>query len=86
MTTIHVKEKVWKKLNSLKDPGQSMSDVIERLLAISEFASDLTVDKYPTSDSDTFDDLLNEFIAVISDESLQMTINKSRNSFARDDT
>ena len=34
MTTIHVKEHVWKMLNSLKEPGETMNDVIERLLAL----------------------------------------------------
>lgn len=32
MTTIHVKDDIWKKLNQLKESGETMNDVIERLL------------------------------------------------------
>jgi len=34
MTTIHIKPDTWKKLIILKEPGESMDDVIQKLLKI----------------------------------------------------
>ena len=38
MTTVEVKDDEWRRLNRLKSPGESMNDVIKRLLETHESA------------------------------------------------
>ena len=84
MTTLHVKDDVWKKLNSLKEPGQSMNDVIERLLAINESTLKQLASESSTSTSDEFDALLDDFISIISEKAIHETIKISRKSFSKE--
>ncbi len=84
MTTIHVKDEVWKKLNSLKEPGQSMNDIIEHLLAINESTLKQGASESSTSSFEEFDALLDDFISTISEKSIQETIEISRKSFSKE--
>ncbi len=84
MTTIHVKDEVWKKLNSLKEPGQSMNDVIERLLSVNESALKQLTSDNSISSSEEFDALLDDFISTISEDLIQKTIDLSRKSFSKE--
>lgn len=81
MTTIHVMESTWKFLNSMKQPGESMDNVVNRLI---EAYQQLTMIKgnIPTENSEEdLDALLEEFCTINTDE-LQKTIEASRKSFA----
>lgn len=82
MTTIHVKDEVWKKLNSLKEPGQSMNDVIEHLLAINESTLKQIASESSINSFEEFDALLDDFVSTISKDSIQETIEISRKSFS----
>ncbi len=84
MTTIHVKDEVWKKLNSLKEPGQSMNEVIEHLLAINESNLRQRASENSTSSFEEFDALLDDFVSTISEKSIQETIEISRKSFSKE--
>ena len=81
MTTIHVKEKVWKKLNALKNPGESMNDVVEKIL---NFYERKDVEMYKnTVDPKIFDRMLDEFCKIAS-EDIERVIEGSRMSFKKD--
>lgn len=78
MTTIHVKENTWKKLNNLKKPGETMDDVIHKILEIVQEGSSILDD----SDDVSFDELLDEF-CTIAEKELQTVISASKQSFQR---
>ncbi|MEX2721412.1 MAG: hypothetical protein Q6362_008390 [Candidatus Wukongarchaeota archaeon] len=85
MTTIHVKEETWKKLNSLRDPGEAMGDVIERLLSVyDEFiaSKEASKKKEGKMSDEEFLRFLEEFCKV-SDEEIERVIVASRKSFSR---
>ena len=84
MTTLHVKKNTWKKLNSLKEPGESMNDVIERLLAIRSQELRIGSSLSFVTDGEKFDSLLEEFVEVLSEEVLDQTIELSRRSFSKE--
>ena len=79
MTTIHVERNVWKVLNTLKEPGESMNDVIKRLLRARP--DDNSYLSEPNSND--FDKIVEEFVSVLSDELLVQTIEQSRRSFSK---
>ena len=81
MTTIHVKNDVWKKLNSLKKPGETMDDVIRKLLAIFSEAQEST-NALNEMEVSSFDELLEEF-CTIADEEFRETIEGTRRSFQK---
>ena len=62
MTTIHVDKETWKILNKLKEPGETMNDVINRILN-----NNIVIERKKISNSDnnqkidTVDDLIEEF-------------------------
>lgn len=84
MTTIHVKRDTWKKLNSLKEPGESMNEVIERLLAIRSQEHGTGSPLSAVADEKEFDALLEEFVEVLSDNIVDQTIDLSRSSFSKE--
>ncbi|MFQ6126965.1 MAG: antitoxin VapB family protein [Candidatus Heimdallarchaeota archaeon] len=81
MTTIHIKESTWKFLNAMKQPGESMDDVVSRLIeAYQQLA--MMKKSIPTGNSEVeLDILLEEFCTINTDE-LQEIIEASRKSFA----
>lgn len=84
MTTIHVKRDIWKKLNSLKEPGESMNEVIERLLAIRSQEHRTSSPSTTVADEKEFDALVKEFVEVLSENIVDQTIDLSRSSFSKE--
>ena len=82
MTTIHVREDIWKQLNALKEPGESMNDVIKRILEVNATITQGTETSSVTT-SEEIDGMIEEFVAVISEEILGETVERSRKSFAK---
>ncbi|MFQ6126961.1 MAG: antitoxin VapB family protein [Candidatus Heimdallarchaeota archaeon] len=81
MTTIHVRESTWKFLNSMKHPGESMDDVVNRLIEAYQQLTTLKGNISTENSGEDLDALLQEFCTINTDE-LQKTIEASRKSFA----
>ena len=81
MITIHVNDDVWKKLNSLKKSGETMDDVIRKLLEIFSKAQE-NIDAGNEIEIISFDELLEEF-CTIADEEFRETIEGTRRSFQK---
>ncbi|HUX98741.1 MAG TPA: antitoxin VapB family protein [Candidatus Deferrimicrobium sp.] len=81
MTTIHVKEDTWKKLNVLKEPGESMDDVIRKLIEILNVNREIH-ESLDNSDSTSFEKLLEEF-CNIADEETEIIIAGSKRGFQK---
>ena len=79
MTSISVKEKTWQELNRLKNAGDTMDDVISRVL---EFYTEQTIsDDTELISDDDFDKLLTDL--VVDDNEFQQYLEKTRKSFQR---
>ena len=79
MTSISVKEKTWQELNRLKNAGDTMDDVISRVL---EFYTEQTIsDDTELISDDDFDKLLTDL--VVDDNEFQQYLEKTRRSFQR---
>ncbi len=76
MTTIHVKEETWQKLNQLKQPGETMDDVVRRLLKRYE----ITLANEQSGRID-IDELVEEFIRETED--IDHTIEAMRKGWKR---
>jgi len=81
MTTIHIKPDTWKKLIVLKEPGESMDDVIQKLLSILNDIRD-SHDKLIDSDSRSFDEVLDEFCSIANEE-IEPVVLKSKRGFQK---
>ncbi|MBD3227622.1 MAG: hypothetical protein GF329_05480 [Candidatus Lokiarchaeota archaeon] len=79
MTTIHVKKEIWKILNMMKTPGESMNDVIVRLLEVYSKSNEDKLDAEKMSD-EAFKELLNEFCDIANAE-IDSIITGSKDSF-----
>ncbi|MHA1144525.1 MAG: DUF7557 family protein [Candidatus Helarchaeota archaeon] len=79
MTSIHVNEDTWKELNGLKEPGETMDDVIRKLLEIMHSIQENRETAESTEHS-SFNELLDEFCTIM-DEEFQDTILGTRRSF-----
>ncbi|MHA1783980.1 MAG: DUF7557 family protein [Candidatus Helarchaeota archaeon] len=84
MTTIHVKIETWKKLNGLKKPGETMNDVIQKLLEIFEDIQDAQKN-LDDIDQESFDNLLDDFCSI-ADEEIQKVILNSKKGFQKEIT
>ena len=78
MTSISVSGEVWRKINMLRQPGETMNSVIEKLLSKTD--KDTSDVGELLSDED-FDDLLNNLL--VSEEDLKKYLEITRKSFAR---
>ena len=81
MTTIHVKKDIWKKLNYMKKPGESMDDIIRKLLEFYNQYMEIE-NSLKISDEKSFNKLLDEFCSIADDE-IQSIISGSRKSFQK---
>jgi len=81
MTTLHVKENTWRELNKLKKPGETMDDVIRKLLEIMNEVKE-TQNDLLNSDNTSFDELLDEFCSI-TDEEFQGVISGTKRSFQK---
>ena len=80
MTTIHVDENTWKKLNALKNPGESMNDVIRKILNYFEkVKSEMKTSKL---NPDVFTKKLDEF-CMIASEGIAEIVEGTRLSFKK---
>ena len=81
MTTIHVDKETWKKLNTLKNPGESMNDVIRKILETFERnETKMTMKKF---NPENFNKMLDEFCNIASEE-IETVIEGTRKSFLKD--
>ena len=76
MTTIHVSEITWKNLNQIKQLGESMDDVVVRLLRLYGESDD------EISDTREFDAVLDEFCEL--QKGIDDIIEQSRASYAKE--
>ena len=76
MTTIHVKNDTWKRLNRLKMPGESMDDVVRRLLNHSE-----TRKTMKHLNNEEIEKLVEKYIEAVSD--IDETVELMRDSWKR---
>ncbi len=81
MTIIHIKENTRKKLLTLKKPGETMDDVVQKLLELTHGIPE-TTSNLDNSNQSSFDDLLEEF-CTIANEELQQVIMGSKRSFQK---
>ncbi len=81
MTTIHIKPDTWKKLIVLKEPGESMDDVIQKLLSILNEIREAH-DNLNNSDSRSFDNLLDEFCSIANEE-IEKVVLRSKKGFQK---
>lgn len=72
MTTIHVKEDTWRKLNGLKKPGETMDDVIRKILEIFSEVQEIYSASSKAEDG-SFDKLLEEFCSIADEEFREIT-------------
>ncbi|MHA2252833.1 MAG: DUF7557 family protein [Candidatus Kariarchaeaceae archaeon] len=75
MTTIHIDEETWKKLNEIKELGESMNDVVKRLLNMKGFEDEAD------QDDREFDLVLDDFIDLQHD--IDSVLEGSRESFSK---
>ena len=75
VTTIHIDEETWKKLNEIKTLGESMNDVVKRLLKTKGFIDDTNLDNRE------FDTVLEEFVEL--QDGIETIIEESRKSFSK---
>ena len=79
MTTIHVKDDTWNKLNILKEPGESMDDVIRKLIDLVNETRE-THESLNSSDLGSFSKLLDEFCSI-ADEEIETVVSGSKRGF-----
>ncbi|MFX1295097.1 MAG: hypothetical protein ACFFD2_09635 [Promethearchaeota archaeon] len=81
MITIHVKEDTWRKLNRLKKPGETMDDVIRKIL---EVFSVIRENNHSSNkiNNRSFDELIEEFCNIANEEFHEI-IDGSRRSFQK---
>lgn len=77
MTTIHISEENWKIMNSLKQPGESINDVVTRLLKLTGYNDAQELDERD------FDHVLEDFIEIVNsdDPSIEEVIEQSRSGW-----
>ena len=79
MTSISVKDKTWEELNRLTKSGDTMDDVISRIL---EFYSEQNSnDETETISDEEFEDLLSDLI--VDEDEFQNYLDKTHKSFKR---
>jgi hypothetical protein len=79
MTTIHIKPATWKKLIILKEPGESMDDVIQKLLKITNEIQEAH-DNINNLDAPSFENLLDEFCSIANEE-IESVVSRSKKGF-----
>ncbi|MCY3411628.1 MAG: hypothetical protein INQ03_08365 [Candidatus Heimdallarchaeota archaeon] len=76
MTTIHISKSNWKRLNQLKEPGETMDDVVSKILSS-------YVDDEENTEEIQFDTLLDKIIEVqeAQDPTIEEILDQPRLSF-----
>lgn len=76
MTTIHIDDNTWKKLNQIRQVGESMNEVVQKLILL----SGLTKEDDIIDDRD-FNIVLEEFVKL--QEGIEDVIEESKTSFGK---